>query len=75
MHKQNALQGKLTRLINCLCGFDEDVQIKIADNEQISNVLSIIRNKYVDDQTFNNVAHLQLKEMGYDSLIIEEWLV
>ena len=30
--------GRITRLVNCLSGFDNDVVIKIADNEQIGNV-------------------------------------
>ena len=31
--------GRMSRLVNCLNGYDVNVQIKIADNEQIANVI------------------------------------
>jgi hypothetical protein len=37
--------GRISRLINCLNGFDELVNIKIAGNEQISQIISLTRNK------------------------------
>lgn len=33
---------------NCLNGFDNRVQIKIADNNQIANIIIMIKNKYND---------------------------
>jgi hypothetical protein len=35
--------GRMSRLINCLNGFDSLVNIQIADNEQISQVIEVIR--------------------------------
>ena len=46
--------GRITRLVSCLVGFEDDIIIKISDNEQIGNVLSILRKKYNnDDEKFN----------------------
>jgi len=52
---------KITRLVNCLSGFDNahfvyDVVIKISDNEQIGNVLLAIRSKYKKDDEFKENA-------------------
>jgi len=66
--------GRITRLVNCLSGFDDDVVIKISDNEQIGNVLSVMRNKYEKDDEFRENAIKQLLELGYDLSVINEWI-
>ena len=66
--------GRVTRLVNCLYGFEEDIVIKIADNEQIGNVIAIIRNKFIDDDEFKKESKNQLLELGYTIEIINEWL-
>ena len=66
--------GRVTRLVNCLCGFEEDIVIKIADNEQIGNVIAIIRNKFIDDDEFKKESKTQLLELRYTIEIINEWL-
>ena len=48
--------GRITRLVNCLLSFDDDVVIKISDNEQISNVLLAIKSKYEKDKEFKENA-------------------
>jgi hypothetical protein len=76
--------GRLSRLINCLNGFDERVQIKIADNNQISNIIIMIKNKYdlfnknkYDDLNLvraKEEATKELLERGYDQNTINEWI-
>jgi hypothetical protein len=73
--------GRLSRLVNCLNGFDNRVQIKIADNNQISNIIIMIKNKYevfnknkYDDlQIIKKEIIKELTERGYDQDIINEW--
>ena len=66
--------GRVTRLVNCLCGFESDITIKIADNEQIGNIISLLRNKYNDDNKFIEESRKQLLELGYSIDVINEWL-
>ena len=66
--------GRITRLVNCLSGFDDDVVIKISDNEQIGNVLSAMRTKYENDDEFRENAIKQLLELRYDLSVINEWI-
>jgi hypothetical protein len=66
--------GRMSRLVNCLNGYDKNVQIKIADNEQISNVISQIMNKYDDIKIIKETVNKQLTELGYDQHIIDLWV-
>ena len=45
--------GRISRLINVLNGYDEHIEIHIANNEQISNIVIVIRNKLGDDYEEN----------------------
>ena len=71
--------GRLSRLVNCLNGYCDFVQIKIADNQQISNVITTIKNKlelenkYTIDKHKNDVIN-ELSERGYSDEIINEWI-
>lgn len=71
----NCYNGTCKILVNCLSGFDEDVQIQISQNEQIGNVLSQLSKIYTDELTFKLKATLQLQELGYSESIINEWLI
>jgi hypothetical protein len=66
--------GRITRLVSCLCGFEEDIIIKISDNEQIGNIISRMRQKYLDDEKFKEESKKQLQELGYSIEIINEWI-
>ena len=71
--------GRISRLINCLNGFDELVNIKIAGNEQISQIISLTRNKLVKEGNYSVELHRKLvfsslKELDYDNDIISEWV-
>ena len=41
--------GRISRLINCLNGYDQRVEIRISQNDEISNIIILIKNKYPDD--------------------------
>ena len=59
---------KITRLVNCLSNFNNNVVIKISDNEQIGNVLLVMRSKYKKE---NTIKHLS--KLSYDLSVINEW--
>jgi Leucine-rich repeat (LRR) protein len=70
---------RISRLINCLNGFDELVNIKIAGSEQISQIISLTQNKLKKEGNYNVELHKKLifsslKELDYDNDIINEWV-
>jgi hypothetical protein len=71
--------GRISRLINCLNGFDELVNIKISGNEQISQIISVIQNKLNKEGNYSVELHKEqvinsLKKLEYDNNIINEWV-
>jgi Leucine-rich repeat (LRR) protein len=71
--------GRISRLINCLTGFDDLVNIKIAGNEQISQIISLTRNKLEKEGNYSVELHRKqvfdsLKDLDYDNNIINEWV-
>ena len=72
--------GRMNRVVNCLNGFSPLVDIKISDGEQIGNVIVMLKDKALDSEGNYSVAmHKQLvehelRERGYDSEIIYQWL-
>ena len=71
--------GRISRLVNVLNGFDPDVVINIASNEQIGNIIILTKRKLDDNGEYNTEKHIELvrtelKERGYDETIINEWL-
>jgi Leucine-rich repeat (LRR) protein len=71
--------GRISRLINCLNGFDELVNIKIAGNEQISQIITLILNKLEKEGNYSVELHKEqvknsLMELDYDNDIINEWV-
>ena len=71
--------GRMSRLINCLNGFDDLVEIKISDKEQIGNIIVVIRNKLIKKNTYSIDLHKEqakkeLTELQYSDDIINEYL-
>ena len=68
--------GRISRLINVLNGFDEHIEIHIADNEQIGNIISIIRNNFDEDDEneFKRRVKEELTMRAYSEEIINEWI-
>ena len=71
--------GRMSRLINCLNGFDPLVNIQIANNEQIGQVIHAVRvnlereNKY-EIELHKKLVREELRERKYDESVIEEWV-
>ena len=65
--------GRITRLINVLNGYYEDIEIQITSNEQISNIIVCLSEKYYGEELKNNVKK-ELEERKYNKETIEEWL-
>jgi len=65
--------GRMTRLVNVLNGFYGDITIQIGSNEQISNIIIMLKEKYEGDELVEKVR-LEMEEREYDNETIEEWL-
>ena len=64
-------------MINVLNGYDENIEIHIADNEQIGNIISIIRNKLennYEENKFKKLVHEELTIRHYSEDVINEWI-
>jgi len=69
--------GRISRLINVLNGYDEHIEIHIADNEQIGNIISIIRTNLGDnyeESEFKRRVREELMMRQYSEDVINEWL-
>ena len=70
--------GRVNRLVSCLAGFDNNIQIQISEGEQISNIISQIKKKLEDNSNYSvdlhkKLANEQLLEL-YEQPIIDSWL-
>ena len=69
--------GRMSRIINCLNGFSELVQIEIKDETQIGNIIVLVRNRLMDNYSIEKHKEeviIELEERGYSNDIIEEWV-
>ena len=69
--------GRISRLVNCLAGYDELVVVEIADKEQIANVIEIARKSLGENYTVEEHRRLtttELQERGYTQEVIDEWI-
>ena len=71
--------GRISRLVNCLNGFTDLVKINIADNQQIGNIIIIVKEKLELDNNYSIENHKdlvkkELIERNFSSDIIEEWI-
>ena len=68
--------GRMTRLVNTLSGFVSDVSIHISDNEQISNLVLLTKEKVIPYNVDSHKALFQkeMEERGYSIDIINEWV-
>lgn len=78
--KDKCLTGKISRLVNCLVGFYDDVNIEISVNDQLSSIVCQIKKKLLvsqDDESYDNLLKekisVELKERGYDDSTVESW--
>ena len=68
--------GKMSRLINCLNGYDDRVVITMAENDQIGNIIIIEKEKLdiYDVEKHKDNVRLAMEERGYTKETIEEWI-
>ena len=63
--------GRVTRIVNTLGGFDENITIGISDNEQIMNIYNVLlKQGKLSKETFREA----LTERGYGEDIIVTWV-
>ena len=67
--------GRLSRLINCLNGFSDKVCIQISTNEEISNIIIVLKNKITDTYELKKAIEMEMTERGYDEATINEWVL
>jgi len=65
--------GRMTRLVNVLNGFYDDISIQIGSNEQISNIIIMLKERYEGDELVKQVR-LEMEEREYDNETTNEWL-
>jgi len=70
---QMCFTGRLTRLLNVLAGYYEDIEIQIGDNEQISNIIISLQKKYEGIELKKFVIK-ELEERDYPRSVIDQWL-
>lgn len=68
--------GRISRLVNCLSGFDELVSIQLSDSDRIGTIIFTIKNSLnpYDRERHIFEARLRLRESGYDDETTEEWV-
>jgi len=66
--------GRLTRLVNCLSGFDDNIKMQINDNEQMSNISKILYDKYTNIEDYERELRKEFEERGYSEEDIQMWI-
>jgi len=69
--------GRISRVINCLSGFSDLVNIQIKDESQIGNVIVLIKEKLLGDysvEEHKRLVRIELLDRGYEKEVIEEWV-
>ena len=71
--------GRVTRLINCLNGFDDLVKIEIAENEQMGQIISLVKEQLEETDEYTVEKHKEivsneLRNREYSDEIIVEWM-
>jgi Leucine-rich repeat (LRR) protein len=71
--------GRISRLVNCLNGFDPFICINISESEQISQIIIKIKNELNQTNNYDPIVHKQLvserlKELGYLNDVIDIWI-
>ena len=66
--------GRLTRLLNTLVGFYDDIELQISDSEQITNIIMGLKNKFPSGEELRDAVKKELYERQYSESIINEWI-
>jgi hypothetical protein len=70
--------GRMSRLVNCLNGYSDKVNIQISDTEQIGYVIQSVRTELLNKNDYTVIKHkelvkLELVDRQYDNDVIELW--
>jgi hypothetical protein len=71
--------GRMSRIINCLNGFSDIVQVQISESEQIGQIISIVKDMLIDKNEYTvekhkELASAELVNRGYNNDTIETWI-
>lgn len=71
--------GKITRLVNCLNGYDDNVKLNIHENEQIRTIILNIKKNLEEKGEYTEDIHRmlsksELENRGISENIVEEWI-
>jgi len=71
--------GRLSRLVNCLNGFDDRVSIQISDKSQIGNIVimvkaSLERDGHYTVERHREIVRKELQSRNYEEGIIKEFI-
>ena len=69
--------GRISRLVNCLAGYDDLVVVEIANSEQIGTIVGLIKSQLGANYAVGEHRRLvyeALAERGYSREVIDEWV-
>ncbi len=71
--------GRMSRLINCLNGFDDLVSIRISDTEQIGQIIGLVKERLdaAGEYTVEKHKEMAMEELEareYSQKVIAEWI-
>jgi hypothetical protein len=71
--------GRMSRLINCLNGYTDKVEITISDSEQIGYIIQSVKNELEINNDYTAEKHKELVknellERQYETNVINEWI-
>lgn len=77
--KEKCFTGRISRLVNCLNGFDDLVKIHISDNERIGTIISLVKNQLEKDGRYDIENHISISRskllaLDYDEDVIRDWI-
>jgi Leucine-rich repeat (LRR) protein len=66
--------GRLSRLVNCLNGFDDRVMVKISDQQELANLIIGIRQTTDSLEEQQQMVRKEMTVRGYGEQTIREWI-
>ena len=66
----------MTRLVNSLSGFSDLIKVNISESEEIGNIISVARVKFIDIDEIKEYVRREMSERGYgySEEKINEWI-
>jgi hypothetical protein len=73
--EHKCFQGRLSRLINVINGYCSDVNINISHNEQIGNIVIMLKSRCKDLDELTSLFTKEMHEREYETDVIDEWIM